>query len=66
MEITLNGEPRDVPDACTVDQLLQHLGVPAVRVAVEVNLDIVPKARHSEHRLTAGDEVEVVSFVGGG
>lgn len=66
MELTVNGEPRTVPDQVTVAQLLEVLGLPRERVAVEVNLDVVPRAEHASRRLSPGDRVEVVSFVGGG
>lgn len=66
MKLVVNGEERDVPESCTVSQLLEHLGVERARVAVEVNLAVVRRADHESHRLTAGDQVEVVAFVGGG
>ena len=66
MEIRVNGEPREVPDGLTVAALLEFLGLPHTRVAVEVNLEIVPKARHVEHVVRPGDTLEIVSFVGGG
>lgn len=66
MELTVNGERRTVPDQVTVAQLLEALGLPRERVAVEVNLDVVPRAEHPSRRLSPGDRVEVVSFVGGG
>jgi thiazole synthase len=64
--IRLNGEPREVPAGCTVEGLLRELGVRAAFVAVEVNRDLVPRARHGERVLEGGDEVEVVTLVGGG
>jgi len=66
VEIRVNGEPREVPDGLTVAALLEHLDVRATRVAVEVNLEIVPRARHGEHEVLPGDSLEIVSFVGGG
>ncbi len=66
MELLVNGERRPVADGATVAQLLDVLGLPRERVAVEVNLDIVPRAEHASRRLSPGDRVEVVSFVGGG
>ena len=66
MEIQLNGKRREIPDGLTVSGLLEHLGMQPVRVAVEINLDIVPKASYPEHTLRPGDAVEVVAFVGGG
>ena len=66
MNLTVNGDARDVPDSLTVRELLEHLSVPKGRVAVEVNLKVVPKARFEEHRLVEGDRLEIVTFVGGG
>lgn len=64
--ILLNGEGREIPDGVTVAGLLEHLRIQAVRVAVEINLDVVPRASFGERRVAQGDRVEVVSFVGGG
>ena len=64
--LTLNGEPRTLPGPLTVADLLAHLGLDRRRVAVEVNRDIVPAARHADHSLQDADIVEVVTLVGGG
>jgi thiazole synthase len=64
--LTINGEARDFADSLTIAALLDQLGYNRRRVAVEVNLEIVPAAKHDEHRLHAGDRVEVVTLVGGG
>src|SRR5205085_11480742 len=66
LNVTINGEARSVTDAVTVAQLLQQLGYDRRRVAVEINQEIVPLPRHPEHRLAAGDAVEIVTLVGGG
>jgi thiazole synthase len=64
--LTLNGEPHPLPAPQTVADLLRSLGHDPRRVAVEVNLDVVPAARHAEHVLHANDRVEIVTLVGGG
>jgi thiazole synthase len=64
--LTINGESRTLPDALTVAQLLERLGHDRRRVAIEINGDVVPLARHSEQSLADGDCVEVVTLVGGG
>ena len=51
---------------CTVADLLATMEVAPKHVAVEVNLEIVPRSRLAEHRLSAGDRVEIVTLVGGG
>jgi sulfur carrier protein len=66
MEVTVNGARRDVPDGLTVRGLVVHLGLTEGPVAVEVNREIVPRARHAEHPVAPGDVIEVVHFVGGG
>ncbi|HEX5500519.1 MAG TPA: sulfur carrier protein ThiS, partial [Thermomicrobiales bacterium] len=50
----------------TVAALLGELGLEPKQVAVEVNLELVPRGRHAEHALAAGDRLEVVTLVGGG
>jgi sulfur carrier protein len=66
MQVTVNGAPCDVPDGLTVRGLVEHLGLTEGPVAVEVNREVVPRARHAEHVVTTGDVIEVVHFVGGG
>lgn len=66
MEILLNGEPRQVPHDATVQRLLDDAGLAERKVAVVVNREIVPRSRHGEHRLAAGDRVEIVHAIGGG
>ena len=66
MTVTVNGEAREVPEGTTVAQLLATLEVTVGRVAVEVNTAVVRRARHEAHRLADGDQVEIVTFVGGG
>jgi thiazole synthase len=65
--ITLNGERRELPDdRLTIAELLRRLEVKPERVAVEVNRDLVPRARHGQTALCDGDVLEVVTLVGGG
>lgn len=66
MEITLNGQRRDVPDALTVARLLGLLELKPEHVAVEVNRGLVTRSRHEGTPIAPGDEVEVVTLVGGG
>ncbi len=66
MQIKVNGETRDVPPDSTLTELLESLSVKDVRVAVEVNLEVVRREQRAAHVLTDGDSVEIVSFVGGG
>ena len=66
ISIEVNGEPREVPPGTTVADLLAELGVEPRHVAVELNLQVIPRARHHEQCIAAGDRVEVVTLVGGG
>ena len=66
MEITVNGEPQPLAEALTVATLLEARGMAGKRVAVERNGEIVPRGRHAETLLAAGDQIEIVVAVGGG
>jgi thiazole synthase len=66
IEIRLNGETQTVPVSLTVAQLLDFLGLPQERIAVERNRTLIPKATWESVIVTPGDELEVVHFVGGG
>jgi sulfur carrier protein len=66
MHIQLNGEPYELPEGETVAALLSRLDLTGRRVAVELNLDIVPRSQHVATALREGDQVEVVHAIGGG
>ena len=66
MKIVFNGADRDVRDHLTIAELLDELSLDPKRVAVEVNLDLAPRDRHAETHLHEGDQLEVVTLVGGG
>ena len=66
VRIWLNGQPRQLAPGTSVAVLLAELGLAAKHVAVEVNLDLVPRAMHAEQRLAEGDRLEIVTLVGGG
>ena len=66
MRITLNGKPEVVDDADMVSDLLARLRLEPVRVAVEINEDLVPRRTFGQTPLREGDRVEIVTFVGGG
>lgn len=66
MEIIVNGDKHDLPDALTVADLLSRFQVAPVRVAVERNREIVPKKLYATTALAPGDRIEIVTFVGGG
>jgi thiamine biosynthesis protein ThiS len=64
--VKLNGEVREVPEGLTLEALIEWLKFPRDRVAVERNLEIVPKARWNLTPIQPGDQLEVVHLVGGG
>ena len=65
MRIEVNGEPREV-EAGTILALVETLGLDPKKVAVERNLEIVPRSLHAETALADGDRIEIVQLVGGG
>lgn len=66
MRLTVNGEEREFDSSLTVSQLLHELGVDARKVALERNLEIVPRSAYEGTELSDGDRLEVVHFIGGG
>ena len=66
MQIVVNGTPREVAAGLTIARLLDELRIEPKHVAVEVNLELVPRGRHAERALSPGDRLEVVTLVGGG
>jgi thiamine biosynthesis protein ThiS len=66
IQIIVNGETREVPGGLEVSALLSHLGLPAGRVAIERNLEILPRTEWVKTAVQAGDRYEIVHFVGGG
>ncbi len=66
MNVTINGETREVPDGLTVQALIEHLGLRTDATVAEINGSIVDRAAYSDRPIAAGDEVELVQFVGGG
>ena len=65
MTLTVNGDPRDLPDGATLTHLLGELNLTPDKVAVEVNRRLVRTDRY-DAPLNDGDAVEIVTFVGGG
>jgi thiamine biosynthesis protein ThiS len=64
--IKLNGDSHEIPQPMTVAALLERLEIDARRVAVELNLNVIKKGAYESAVVDAGDEVEIVNFVGGG
>jgi len=66
IEITLNGQRRQVEPGLSLETLLARLELPLARVAVERNRQVVPRSRYSAEPVEPGDRIEVVTLVGGG
>ena len=66
MHIQLNGEPYELADGASVADLIERLELAGRRVAVERNLDIVPRSQYASTVLNEGDQLEVVHAIGGG
>lgn len=66
MQVFVNGELRQLRDGMTVAELVEELGMRERRIAVEINLDIVPRSRHAQQPIVDGDRVEIVQAIGGG
>ena len=66
VRITLNGDPFELAGPLTVGELLARLDIDSRRVAVEHNLVVLKRAAFDETVISAGDEIEIVNFVGGG
>jgi sulfur carrier protein len=66
LRLLVNGETREVPPGCTIEQLVQTLGLERRRIAVAVNRNVVPSSSFDAQPLAAGDRVEILEAVGGG
>ena len=66
IDVVVNGQPRSVSQGTTVSVLIGDLGLSGKPVAVERNREVVPRAQHASTVLVGGDQLEVVTFVGGG
>ena len=66
MEIQLNGENRTLEAVLTLRELIVEIGLDERKVAVERNLEIVPRSTYGQTQLKSGDRIEIVEFVGGG
>jgi len=66
MEIFINGESRQVAESLRISELIEMLDLVNRRIAVEVNLEIVPRSSYAIHQLQAGDKIEIVHAIGGG
>jgi len=66
MKLQINGDQRELPAGLTLAALVEYLGMKPDRVAVELNLEIVPRTNWQDIQLKNEDKLEIVHFVGGG
>ncbi|MFL6690867.1 MAG: sulfur carrier protein ThiS [Alphaproteobacteria bacterium] len=64
--VTINGEERRFETAVSIDSLLDELGLEPAKIAVERNLEIVPRSQYRDTNVADGDRLEIVHFIGGG
>jgi len=66
MQITINGEKRELSGNLTISEMLENLALPAERIAVELNRQVVRKKDWASVKLNDADKIEIIHFVGGG
>jgi sulfur carrier protein len=66
MRLVINGEEKAVADVADIAGLVAALGLNPRKVAIERNLEIVPRSLYASTRIADGDRIEIVNFVGGG
>ena len=66
IKVTVNGEPVETETEMTIKRLLESVDVPPNYLAVEINQEVVPREEHETQLVNDGDEIEVVTLVGGG
>ena len=66
MELIVNGKTREVTDGASLTVLLNELNINPLRVAVQLNLEIIKRERYEETMLKSGDRLEVITFMAGG
>jgi thiamine biosynthesis protein ThiS len=66
MFITINGEKKEISSNITFAELLLGLGIDSRKIAVERNMNLVPRTKYADTTIHDGDEIEIINFVGGG
>ena len=66
MRIRVNGQDHDLPGPTTLARLVERLGLDARKIAIERNLEIVPRSAYLQTVIADGDRIEIVHFIGGG
>ncbi|HUO56729.1 MAG TPA: sulfur carrier protein ThiS [bacterium] len=66
MKLLINGETREFPEGMSLEEVIKQLGVRKETVVAEVNRQIIHNEKRADCRLSEGDQVELIQFVGGG
>jgi sulfur carrier protein len=66
MQLIINGDPMEVPESTTAAQLIEILELTNKRLAIEANREIVPRSQFEDHVFQEGDQIEIVTAIGGG
>ncbi len=66
MKILINGEEREIPDNFFLGEILEYFELPAQRIAIELNRNVIRRSEWGEIRIAADDRIEIIHFVGGG
>src|SRR5947207_7273745 len=66
LSVKINGEPHKIERSLSVRELLTTLGLDPAKIAVERNLEIVPRSQYAHVTVGEGDRLEIVHFIGGG
>jgi thiamine biosynthesis protein ThiS len=66
MQLKINGETKAFDEALSVDALINALELDARKVAIERNMEIVPRSQYTKTTLQDGDAIEIIGFMGGG
>lgn len=66
MQVTINGEKRELAENLTISEILKNLELPSERVAIELNKEVVRKKDWENIKVNDADKIEVIHFVGGG
>lgn len=66
MELMINGKPRQAEDGVTITALLEELKINPLRVAVQLNLEIIKREEYEKTALKSGDRLEIITFMAGG
>lgn len=66
MELMVNGKKLEVPEGATITALLEQLNINPLRVAVQLNLEVIKRERYEKTALNQGDRLEIITFMAGG